>query len=414
MRPQDRHAEAFGREVLGPVFGEFALRLHLFLMGIEPTEDARLLFCARGGLRLRRIYEAFLSAAGLNCPMPYGDLMVSRLVAARTALAEGSPEAYEELEREFRGDTLERVARALVQRELMPGEDADAPFTPDALARLLTEPTARGGMFRAELEAQNRLFGQHLSEVAGSARRLILCDTGLYGSTVRLLRAGRPDRDWLCALFARSNYKGFSETHFPVTIGLSVESAGYRATEPRTSVLRYWHLIESSLEPDLPSVVSFRKVGGQARANLIQPGWEQQLEGQPGERFTGVMAYLEALPGRRAAEQIYADAPRAWKRLHDAIVWPSRSDRQILAGAERSRDFGREESVAVVTTSQTPRGLQDVQASLWREGAVIDQFPTTRWIWLSALQAAHLARGVLASGKRTAEASAPPGGALSS
>ena len=388
-------AEDFGRAVLGPVFGEFALRLHLLLLGLETPQDTKLLFCARGGLRLRLIYEAFLEAAELTCPVAYGDLMVSRLIAARTALARGSAEAYEELGREFRGDTLGRVVRALTQRDLLAGEDGEAPFTPQALERLFTEEGALGRAVRAELAEQNRLFDQHLSASAGGARRVILCDTGLYGSTLRLLQAGRPERDWSCALFARSNYKGFSERHFPATVGLCVESSGYRPTEPRTAVLRYWHLIESSLEPDLPSVARFAAVDGEARANLVTPGWEDKLAGQPGEPFSGVMAYLRTLPRRRAGEQIYADAPAAWRRLHDAIVWPGPKDRQTLSAGRRSSDFGREDTVAVIRAGGARR-LREVQGSLWREGAVVDHFPVSRWMWLGALHAVHLGRSALA------------------
>jgi hypothetical protein len=399
MSARGLRAEAFGRSVLGPVFAEFALRLHLLLLGLEHQDETRLLFCARGGLRLRLVYEAFLQAAGLTCPAPRADFMVSRLIAARTALAAGSPEAYEELGREFRGERLGLVARALTQHDVLSGEEADAPFTPAALQRLLAEATPRGRALREELAQQNRLFDAHLLAVSGGARRRLLCDTGLYGSTVRLLRAGRPDGGWSCALFARSNYKRFSESHFPITVGLCVESNGYDPTEPRTSVLRYWHLIESSLEPDLPSVVRFDDDHGEVRASLQIPGWAERLHGRPGELFTGVMAYMDALPRGRAAEQIYVDAPGAWRRLHDAIVWPGLQDRETLAAAPRSRDFGRDDSRAVIGKGLGAR-RRDISESLWREGAVVDQFPASRWVWLGALQAAHLGRSALALARR--------------
>ncbi|CAN7605636.1 hypothetical protein LJR219_004597 [Phenylobacterium sp. LjRoot219] len=395
-RTPDDPVEAFGRSVLGPVFGEFALRLHLFLLAREPGETATLLFCARGGFRLRLIYQAFLEAAELPCPVPCADLMVSRLVAARTALANGSAAAYEELGREFAGDTLGGVVRALTQRDLLLDAAADTPFTPRALAELLAEESARGRMLRAELAEQNRLFQQHLTTVAGATCSVLLCDTGLYGSTVRLLRAGLPDYHWLCLLFARCNYKGFSESHFPVTVGLSVEAGGYRGFAPRTAVLRHWHLIESCLEPALPSVVAFAEHGQSARSNLERDGWQGRLEGQAGELFAGVLSYLRALPPRRAAEQIYADAPAAWQRLHDAIVWPGPKDRKILGLGERSRDFGRDETVSIVSRPGLRARLAEIKHSLWREGAVVDRFPASRWLWLGALQTGHLARGALA------------------
>jgi hypothetical protein len=390
-------AEAFGRAVLGPVFGEFALKLHLLLLGLERPAETRLLFCARGGLRLRLIYQAFLEAAGFACPVGYGDLMVSRLVAARTALERGAPEAHEELDREFRGDKLGRVVRALTQSPDLEIEDPEAAFTPQAVAALFAGETAAARAVRSELAQQNRLFDRHLADLAGPARRILLCDSGLYGSTVRLLRVGRPDYDWSCALFARSNYKGFSESHFPVTVGLCVESGGFDPTEPRTAVLRYWQLIESCLEPDLPSVVRFTWVDGEPRANLVSPGWQEKLAGRPGELFAGVMAYLQALPRGAAGRQIYADAPAAWRRLHDAIVWPGAKERRLLSIDSRSRDFGRSETVAAVIAPTGVRaGLRDVSRSLWREGAVVDHFPVSRPMWLAGLHAVHLGRSALA------------------
>lgn len=395
-------AEAFGRAVLGPVFGEFAVRLHLLLLGLEQPADTKLLFCARGGLRLRLIYDAYLQAAGLEAPVGYGDLMISRLIAARTALEQGADEAYEELDREFRGDRLGRVVRALTQREDIPIDDPDAAFTPLALGELFLGTSDAARAVREEVAEQNRLFDQHLGACAGSAQRILLCDSGLYGSTVRLLRLGRPDYDWTCALFARSNYKGFSESHFGVTVGLCVESNGFDPTERRTAVLRYWQLIESCLEPDLPSVVRFvRGADGEARANLVTPGWERKLEGQPGELFAGVMAYLRSLPHDRAGEQIYADAPAAWRRLYDAIVWPGPREREVLSIGRRSRDFGRTETVAAVTAPKGMRaGLDDIKRSLWREGAVAEHFPVSRPLWLGGLHAAHLGRGALAYARR--------------
>lgn len=392
MSPQAAAVEAFGRSTLGPVFGEFALRLHLLLLGLERPQETRLLFCARGGLRLRLIYEAFLAAAGLPAPVVYADFMVSRLIAARTALQAGSADAYQELAREFRGDTLGQVLRAITQRRDLEAPGTEAPFEPGALRRLLDAAGATGAALRADVAEQNRLFDAHLAACAGSARRILLCDTGLYGSTVRLLRAGRPDYDWTCALFARSNYKGFSESHFPATVGLCVESRSYNPLEPRTAVLRYWHLIESCLEPELPSVVSFAPSQGGALANLAAPGWEARLPGRPGELFAGAMAYLAGLPRGRAAAQLYADAPAAWRRLHDAIVWPGPREREILSIGPRSRDFGRRERVAVVAAA----GLQKISGSLWREGAVVDRFPVSRRVWLGGLHAGHLGRRLIA------------------
>ena len=45
--------------MLGPIFAEFALRLWIFLNAVEDPEDTCILFCARGGLRLRLLFSDF-------------------------------------------------------------------------------------------------------------------------------------------------------------------------------------------------------------------------------------------------------------------------------------------------------------------------------------------------------------------
>lgn len=387
--------QAFGRSVLGPIFAEFALRLHMYLLAVDEPSSARLLFCARGGLRLRRIYEAFLEASGLSSPVAFGDLMVSRLIAARSAVASGASgasDAYQELAREFQGESLGAVVEAFAQMRLAIGDRGSAPFQPDALAALLAEKTPESEALRDRLAAQNRLFAAHLNGLRGDAGRLILCDTGLYGSTLRLLRAGSPDLAWSCVLFARSNYKGFDESHFAVTTGLSVEANAYSALYPRTAVLRYWHLIESALEPDLPSVTSFDLVDGSPRANLETPGWQDKVNGAAGDLFAGIIAYIEALPGAAAAETIYRDAPGAWVRLHRSIVWPTAGDVETMLVGGRSRDYGRRSEVEVIVRPGLRGGWKDVRQSLWREGYLTRAFPRTRLGWLGAIQGAHLGR----------------------
>jgi len=106
----------FGASVLGPIFAEFALRLWIFLNAVEDPEDTCILFCARGGLRLRLLFERFLKRAGLESPVVIGDLMVSRLIAARMAILDPATAVSSEIGREFYGGTMQTVAHALAQQ----------------------------------------------------------------------------------------------------------------------------------------------------------------------------------------------------------------------------------------------------------------------------------------------------------
>ena len=49
--------------------------------------------------------------------------------------------------------------------------------------------------------------------------------------------------------------------------------------------------------------------------------------------------------------------------------------------------------------------MRELRVSAWREGAVVERFPASRWLWLAALQSAHIGRRGLAGVRRR-----PPAG----
>ncbi|MGL4635495.1 MAG: glycosyltransferase [Beijerinckiaceae bacterium] len=390
----------FGREVLGPVFAEFALRLWTALSAIPHPKETKLLFCARGGLRLRLVYERFLASTRLESPVALDDLMISRVVAARGAVLAGSQAAEEEIAREFQGDTMRRVAQALTAAQssmelYAPTALLDAILTPARLRELIFK--AGGGLTPAgeAVREQHFLFLQHLSDIRAGASHVVLADTGLYGSTLRMIEHGVPNINWSCLLFARCNYKGFDTSHFARTVGLSVESERYSPFEPRTATLRYWQFFEHLLEPALPSVRRFDNGEMGVHSNLQIDGWHALVHPQPAESglFAGLLHYLDHLDSSRLAD-IFDDAAEAWRKLHHSFVWPTRAEAHALAIGERSRDFGRSDSVAANTTQHAGfrQRFSALRGSLWREGAAAAHFPLSRLLVQTGLQAFHLSR----------------------
>jgi len=388
-------AETFGRIALGPILAEFCLRLWLFERFLQ-GDDAVLLFCARGGLRLRLAYERFLARTGLPQRLPRADLMVSRLVAARTAFDPPSPGVLSELEREFSGQSMAEIAAALAQRD-----DLDlpppwqAPFEKARFTTLLAGNEPGVAMLRRAVAEQDALFRAHLAACTGARRHGVLVDTGLYGSTVRILQEGIPDRQWSGLQFARCNYKRLPTPHFARTLGLSVESDGYKPWEVRTSALRFWQLIESCLEPELSSVRTFTAAagGGPPRANLQVAGWESRIAPEQPGLFTGVLAYIDGL----APETLYRvpeDAARAWRHLKDAVVWPNAQAVATLSFGQRSRDFGRTELQAQFAGPDTTSPLKQIRESLWREGAVVRSFPRGGRLALPLIELIYTARAL--------------------
>jgi FMN phosphatase YigB (HAD superfamily) len=400
-RPASQDAFVFGRDVLGPIVTHFCLMIWLYADQAKASGEARLLFCARGGIGIREAFERVLQKLGLPLAMPRDNLMVSRLVAARAAVLARSDAAVEELSREFDGSTFADVAEALGGRAYGLADDWQRPFDAKRLFALLFAESGREVL--ADIRTQNALFTRHLQQIAGDAERLILCDTGLYGSTQRLLTAGFPALAIEAIQFARANYKGHSEDHFPRVVGLLVEQNLYNPFKAETCVLRYWQLIESLFEPALPSVRLFHEnEAGEVVANSgsIAHGALDPAAGNP--LLTGALHYIDNLPDGGGAMAL-GDAEIAWQRLKQAITHPTEADVACLEVGGRSVDFGRPGEVRVLTAAERASlatRLASIKAQLWREGAIVREFPVARPALLTMLESVHVLRGCSAQLRR--------------
>lgn len=383
---------AFGREVMGPIVAEFCLAIWLYAAEAGKRGDAALLFCARGGLGIRAAFERVAARLSLPLAMPRENLMISRLVAARSAVMARSPAALDELGREFRGGSFADVAAALGGRryELLPSWDET--FVPERFFAMLDRPA--GAVIAADIERQNALFRRHLAKASKGAKRLVLCDTGLYGSTQRLLAAGFPELSFETIQLARCNYKGLGTDHFPRVVGLAVERDRYSPFAVRSTVLRYWQLIESLFEPAIPSVRSFTEdADGEVGCNAGDIAFDAVDPAAGNPLLAGALAYIDSVASGPA---IMADAARAWPRLRQAVTRPVEADLAALAIGERSVDFGRAGTVADGGTlpAGTRSRLASIRARLWREGAIVRAFPRSRLPLLAAIEAFHALRGL--------------------
>jgi hypothetical protein len=396
-------ADSFGREVLGPIVAEFCLRLWSVGSLMSRRSDAALLFCARGGLRMQFAFERFLAASSLPAPVPVAPLMVSRVVAIRPALARSAeqglstlpPAAATTLGYEFRRATLRQVAQAVAEEDPGAARRWDEPFTPEGLMALLHHPD--GARVVAALIHQADLFLCHLRETLDGREHAVLVDTGLYGTTRLLLAEGLPELRFSSALIARSFRPGPRNAR---TFGLSVEGADYSPLRRRTAMLRYWHFVEWLFEPELPSVRRFSDENGGARSNLEVDGWQSRIEPEPGTAFSGVIAYLDALPAR-PAQRVALDADRAWSAFRRAIVWPTHAHALALAVGTRSHDFGTDGVWGERSWQGIAAALRG--SSMWRGGEIARSGTPFRLPLLAAIEAAYSARHfrrVLRSGGR--------------
>ena len=92
----------FGYEVMGPILAECCHTLQEFLANDKPgPEHAVALYCARGGLTIRRALALYRSKTGQPVSVDEDDLMISRLAASRLALVTNAESARPLLDLEF-------------------------------------------------------------------------------------------------------------------------------------------------------------------------------------------------------------------------------------------------------------------------------------------------------------------------
>ncbi len=389
--------EAFGRLVLGPIAAEFCTRVWAYADQAAADGEVAMLFCARGGLGIRAVYEATAKALRLPQPGRRENLHISRLVAARPAVAARGAGIAEELGREFAGARFRDVAAALGTSASDLPTSWDAPFDTAKRFDMLAAPDAEA--LAAEIAAQSALIRRHLEAAAGTAARVLLVDTGLHGSTQMSLGEGMPGLGTETLQFARSNYKGHGQAHFDRVSGLMVERNMHAAFDRPSVVLRYWQLIERLFEPDLPSVRCLHEApDGSVSSNAGEISHDTLDAGAGNPLLAGVLAYVASLdktsPSEPPAQRLMAEAEIAWARLERIVTRPRPHDVCLLGQAERGRDFGRHARVSVLAAESTATTrLGRTADSLWKEGAIAQEFPHTGPALLTALDALHRARG---------------------
>lgn len=388
----DAQREDIGRNILGPMIADMSVRLWCVLDAMEPAGDAAALFCTRGGLLMRKAFETVVQRLELPQQAPARDFMVSRVAAVRPALLAGSPGAIAELTREFRGAALREMADAVGGERFDLPDAWRTPVNAASLSAFMADGDSAA--FRKAIADQTALFLRHVEACLEGRSTPVLVDTGLYGSTLRLLREGLPEFNWKSVVLARSNYKRQDTAHFAHMAGLLVEDDVYNPFNAATAMLRNWHFIEALFEPQLESVVRYEEAGGEVRSNLEFDGWREAMESRLGALQRGMFAYLDGLD-RDALFRDVLQGRRRWSRLRQLLIFPDRDQAALLMSHERSRDFGRREFVpgyAPVRNAPIARRFAGARNALWREGALALEFPNTRGVLQAATEGVYASR----------------------
>lgn len=392
----------FGHQIMGPIVFEACIALWAYLDTVVEPADSTALFCARGGLRMRLAFERVLACCDLPLSIKRRDFMISRLVAAKAALSRDPDAALSEICRVYERKTMSEFVAGFgggkqpdpVAPEFVAPDLAcpDAPANEQAIREFLASSSSRP--FRESLDGHHTVYNEYIKQCTDGSPNPILVDTGLYGTTLHHMNIAYPDYNWSSLLLARSGYPNSKNSHFKSTIGAWIESDGYSPFNQRSTVLRYWQLIEVMFEPNLPSAASFAKVGDRIISNVESDGWRERLHSENTALFEGVMDYLKTLkPGDQSTAQTVAQP--AWQILGRAIRRPTPQDLSNLSVPDRSLDFGLEGHYQINLASPDTtlsQALNKIRYSSWKEGAAATAFPTFRLLTNMGLEALQTAR----------------------
>lgn len=382
---------AFGRDVLGPIFLDFCAKLRLFEASYA-GRNAKALYVARGGLRLRLLFNRFLERHKLSEPTPQADFWTSRLGACKGCLVRDFDYTAQILAREFSYTSLGRMIQCLLPRgtdgsrpypapdHIIDQAHLDAPVSAELFAIAYRSQGPVGQMLRDHFESQHHLFNRYIEQLAAGAGKLLLVDTGWTGNTQALLMRSFPQIDWVGMYFGRWDYRKARPWHFYNTFGLVCEGEDFVPDLPETAFFLYHHIIESPLEISVRSVEGYvEEAGGRVVPDGIDIDNVDLGEGQSDELFHGILEYFNNADPNASDRRIAADAQRALRRASRIIRFPTRTAVSALTMPPRSADFGKDEHTGVLLPAKPGEHWRQrftrVKAALWHQGQIVGEFP---------------------------------------
>jgi hypothetical protein len=384
----------FGRTVLGPIYAEFCERLWLYQEAYS-DRDARALFASRGGLRLREIYEEFLRARRLSTSIDLKDFMISRILATKVCFEENQPFIIETIMKEFQNKKLDLVADAFLppainmnDYQLRLGELRLQDVNETSVRELFFGSGPLSISIQEHLKHQRIMFSRYIKDLLKETRTVLLVDTGLFGSTQKLLSQSFPEYEWRGHYFAKSNYRSEKSIHLDNVTGIILDCDSFSPIIPESALLKYWHLIEMPLEPKVSSVRYLMENGdGAVRSNLEQDGWEIAVKSREDSIFGGIMDYIEN-SGSQSRTDVRKHYKKSIKLLSKKIQAPIKSDLLYMTVGDRSNDFHGQGSTPILPDTHIfnlQHFFNGFRRSLWLEGQIIKSFGFVGFLYLSVM-----------------------------
>jgi hypothetical protein len=374
------------KHVLGPLFYRFCYKHYLASSLYDPS-DTKVLFLARGGVRIGYFYKKFLQANNIAPLIEFDDFYVSRMSVLKACLLGDYERFHSELLKEYYGLTLSQVVTSFFGVEVYQMWQAatdkgssDEVVSPQNLYELIFGDSNSSLIIHEELCIQNKRYLEYLESKVGDSHNVIIVDTGWSGSILNYMQTVDPDREYTAHFFGRYNYGSGWLPWFDRVIGLEVEDNDYHPKKPVTSIFMNRHLIEGVCEINWPSTVGYS--AGERGAPGPMPGVAPESKIEPSldePQAIGIIDYIDDSLNGLNPSAIQDAAQKAALILRKRILYPRKQDLDVFSVGVRSADFGKTTEVPMLLPSSQSRfgvkgKISNIRKSLWRPGQIRVEF----------------------------------------
>jgi glycosyltransferase involved in cell wall biosynthesis len=365
------------KDLLGPIFHLYLTRLDAHIRSFATDQRTRILFVSRAGVRIRKLYNAYLKAHKLSEPQNIEYLWASRILVAKAIWQKAPALSCAVVGAEFRHAKLCDVVKALY---------AGSPMTSafQETDPILQQPGSRFQEFvwsqhavahdlRWHLTQQSEWWTNNWVSLVGEANRIVLVDSGWQGTIQRMLADAYSDVEFWGLYFGRSGFENTDRRYWHQMLGLAFEADTFDPSLPASAITLHRHLIESMLEPAAPSVETMT-VDDDGTPYCI--GSSELLADKPNMEaapaFMGVLAYLEDKKLSKALPDIVARGQEAARQLALVLAYPTQQDALALGSVARSADFGRSSLVDTLLKPEDrfegDSAERRIENALWASG----------------------------------------------
>lgn len=370
-----------GDTLLGPVIHRYLLGLHTYLHYLPRNGGTKILFCARAGVRIKRLYESCAEASGWPKPADADMFWISRLLACKGVYARTPEPATTYIASEFVPGTLKEVVKAVLRN--VPETSAAIDWNDGALVApserfgaWLKERSANAVLVSDYLEGCSSAFDRYIKKLTRGVQEVVLVDTGWQGSTQSLLARAHPELDWSGLYFGRMLQGRQVASDVDRMIGVMFERDFYDPAMPESAFTLHRHLIETIFEPNGPSIEEVCDDNpGSVATRQIADNLGEVISSKSDPIYEGVRHYLKRTAGQVSVSVILARHEKAMTELARILAYPTRDEAMALYCKPRTADFGRATVVDVLLGQ--PNGAEDVTTpderiaeSLWPQGQI--------------------------------------------